>query len=74
MTIKGFIRGVGKSLRPEYVTKDVVITLDFEVTFEVTEAEEDTGFKGEINWDYDHEAVRKQIDEKIQQFVDDEDF
>lgn len=74
MTITGILRGIGKSLRPRYERKDVVITLDFEVEFTITEAEEDLNIGREIHWDYDHESVRKQIDEKIQQFVDDEDW
>ncbi len=69
MTIGGIIRGIGKSLRPRQEEKDVVITLDFPVLFEITDAEEDTGFNGQIDWEYDTEMVRKMIDEKIQEFI-----
>lgn len=70
MTIKGFIRGVGKSLRPRQEEKEVIITLDFPVLFEITDAEEDTDFNGQIDWEYDTEMVRKMIDQKIQEFIE----
>lgn len=70
MTIGGIIRGIGKSLRPRQEEKEVIITLDFPVLFEITDAEEYTGFDGQIDWEYDTEAVRKMIDQKIQEFIE----
>ncbi len=62
-------------MNPKKTTERVVITLEFDVDFENSEYAEDEQLgkawnQGSLNWDYDHVAVKKQIDEKILKHVE----
>ena len=64
-----------KAMNPKKTTERVVITLEFDVDFENSEYSEDEQLgkawnQGNLNWDYDHVAVKKQIDDKILQHVE----
>lgn len=64
-----------KAMNPKKHTERVVITLEFDVDFENSEYSEDEQLgkawnQGNLNWDYDRVAVKKQIDDKILQHVE----
>lgn len=56
-----------RAMNPPTYTKRVVVTLEFDIEVTVEEAEEETGFDGRHDYQYDSDKVRKQLHEKIEE-------
>ena len=48
----------------------VIVTREIDINVHIEEAEEDTGFKGEVKFDYDDNLVGRDIDRKIREQID----
>lgn len=58
-----------KLLHPKTETHTVIITLEFEVHVSQEPAEEDTNYSGRVSWDFDDNEINRQIDDKIEKFL-----
>jgi hypothetical protein len=56
-----------RAMNPRYYTKRVVITLEFDVDVTVEEAEQENGFDGRHDYQYDSDKVKRQLHEKIEE-------
>ena len=71
--IKTHSQGVEKLnnlMNPKTEPMKVIITLEIDINVHIEEAEEDTGFKGDVKFDYDDNLVGRDIDRKIREQID----
>lgn len=57
-------------MNPKTEPMKVIITLEIDINVHIEEAEEDTGFKGDVKFDYDDNLVGRDIDMKIREQID----
>ena len=57
-------------MNPKTKPMKVIITLEIDINVHIEEAEEDTGFKGDVKFDYDDNLVGRDIDRKIREQID----
>ena len=57
-------------MNPKTRQMKVIITLEIDINVHIEEAEEDTGFKGDVKFDYDDNLVGRDIDMKIREQID----
>lgn len=56
-------------MHPKTERHTVIITLEFDVHVAQEEPEEDTNYSGRVSWDYDDNALGRQIEDKIEHFL-----
>ena len=64
------VEKLNRLLNPNTRQMKVIITLEIDINVHIEEAEEDTGFKGEVKFDYDDNLVGRDIDRKIREQID----
>ena len=57
-------------MNPKTEPMKVIITLEIDINVHIEEAEEDTGFKGDVKFDYDDNLVGRDIDRKIREQIE----
>lgn len=57
-------------MNPKTEPMKVIVTLEIDINVHIEEEEEDTGFKGEVKFDYDDNLVGRDIDRKIREQID----
>lgn len=57
-------------MNPKTKPMKVIVTLEIDINVHIEEAEEDTGFKGEVKFGYDDNLVGRDIDRKIREQID----
>lgn len=56
-----------RAMNPPTYTKRVVVTLEFDIEVTVEEAEQENGFDGRHDYQYDSDKVKRQLHEKIEE-------
>jgi hypothetical protein len=56
-----------RAMNPLTFTKRVVVTLEFDIEVTVEEAEQENGFDGRHDYQYDSDKVKRQLHEKIEE-------
>lgn len=56
-----------RAMNPPTYTKRVVVTLEFDIEVTVEEAEQENGFDGRHDYQYDTDKVKRQLHEKIEE-------
>jgi hypothetical protein len=56
-----------RAMNPLTYTKRVVVTLEFDIEVTVEEAEQENGFDGRHDYQYDSDKVKRQLHEKIEE-------
>ena len=64
------VEKLNRLLNPNTRQMKVIITLEIDINVHIEEAEEDTGFKGDVKFDYDDNLVGRDIDRKIREQID----
>ena len=64
------VEKLNRLLNPNTRQMKVIITLEIDINVHIEEAEEDTGFKGDVKFDYDDTLVGRDIDRKIREQID----
>ena len=64
------VEKLNRLLNPNTRQMKVIITLEIDINVHIEEAEEDTGFKGDVKFDYDDNLVGRDIDRKIREQIE----